>query len=356
MYLNGFGYETSIQLCETFFSQDPTVNDLNCYDKCAQIFKNIIIDAVYTTKRNKNISNELSYKHSCFMSSIERIMNSCKINFTRTCYNLIATVDEIHGVDFIDVPIDNALNVNGIEKHYSELSQEIIKELLTFPALIYDKNKNCIEETDSQHIATFAKLTKIKKETDTVRIYFQPIATFQQYHINEYSTGFGIDITQQLKLPDSTHWLLNKIDLIKQFENTNIQFCTHKLLYISDVAKSDSTTTTIAKTIPEFKAVGVSSYHTLCNDNQTIKLNENNTYRLTITFTFDWDYSKGTQMVKISFLWNDVMFYGFMSPKNWISTSYMNGCIYSGKKKSTAINHTMTILSNNLNLNNGEKL
>jgi len=150
--------------------------------------------------------------------------------------------------------------------------------------------------------------------------------------------------------------LLNKIDLIKQFENTNIQFCTHKLLYISDVAKSDSTTTTIAKTIPEFKAVGVSSYHTLCNDNQTIKLNENNTYRLTITFTFDWDYSKGTQMVKISFLWNDVMFYGFMSPKNWISTSYMNGCIYSGKKKSTAINHTMTILSNNLNLNNGEKL
>lgn len=180
-------------------------------------------------------------------------------------------------------------------------------------------------------------LQKSKKETNKVRIYFQPIATFKQYHINEYSTDFGIDITQQLKLPDSTHWLINKIDLIKQFENTNIHFCTHKLLYISDAAKSDSTTTTIAKTIPEFKAIGVSSYHTLCNDNKTIKLNENNTYRLTTTFTFDWDYSKGTQMVKISFLWNDVMFCGFMSPKNWISTSYMNGCIYSGKKKSTAI-------------------
>lgn len=82
MYLNSFGYETSIQLCETFFSQDPTVTDLNCYEKCAQIFKNIIIDAVYTTNKNKDISNELSYKHSYVMSSIEKIMNSCKINFT----------------------------------------------------------------------------------------------------------------------------------------------------------------------------------------------------------------------------------------------------------------------------------
>ena len=143
-------------------------------------------------------------------------------------------------------------------------------------------------------------------------------------------------------IPDICAELLESIILSLATPDTvekehDTKFRTHKLLYISDTAKSDSTTTTIAKTIPEFKAVGVSSYHTLCNDNQTIKLNENNTYRLTTTFTFDWDYSKGTQMVKISFLWNDVMFCGFMSPKNWISTSYMNGCMYSGKKKSTAI-------------------
>lgn len=153
-------------------------------------------------------------------------LNDILVGFSREYYQLIITNSKIFNVKYVDIPLDRVLKSSAVPEEIrnrcSSFTKEGKAELLTFPAIICNENTDYNGKTDTDQLAIFAQITKIKKGEKEVRFYFKPIALFNQAKLNEYSIDYGISTSNTLATLNTTQMTVRAVDLFEAFEDSDV--------------------------------------------------------------------------------------------------------------------------------------
>ena len=122
----------------------------------------------------------------------------------------------------ITMPMDRAIAEDfyvghEIKARYSQFTQEAISELKTFPCIFAYENFRG-KWTKPDHEAAVGQLTRIKKRSNGVEVYFRTLFHVKQQRINELSGILGI-ISLELS---RTHWTVKEIDLIEVLQDNGM--------------------------------------------------------------------------------------------------------------------------------------
>lgn len=256
-------------------------------------------------------------------------------------YHLVVTGGEIYGERYADVSLKRGLRYNGtpteIIERCADLSDEGVKELLSYPAIICNENTKYRGDTDKNQLAILAKVLRIRKGEDEYRIRFYPVTAFPQIKLNEYAVDFGLCTSRTLTTLNTSHWTVRKNNLLEIFEDVGIIFSRFILLYKSSILQSDLPNGQTNLLLTDFDKLHIGSYITIYPQMYMPHLDNEQVYRITTEFDFDEQYIKGNRTIILSATWNNITITGKMSTENWTSESYMNNCADAGKKTVTAI-------------------
>ena len=101
------------------------------------------------------------------------------------------------------------------------LSEEAIKKIKTFPALIAYENKMYGKTTDD-HYACFGAFTDIKNRSNGIEIYFHPICAFPQQPLNTLLFELGLSGNSRFNELNNSHWAIKQIDLIEVLKENEL--------------------------------------------------------------------------------------------------------------------------------------
>lgn len=397
IYLERFPSGTVLLIRDALHQFDPQIDEYNCYERCATLFKDIIITAA-TQKRSRKSTNtkaidtnseqthpisdksreseekfeiERQSDHSksnhdiitegvmrnaqaliepfskveAYLASLftrsdaidSSIRSSCDTNY----YHLIVTCCEIHGEKYVDITKERGLKYRGTAKEILErcvdLSTEAIDELKSYPAIICNENTQQGGITDKNQLAILARVLRIRVGEKEYRIRYYPIATFSQSKLNEFAVDFGLSSSGTLTTLNTSHWCVKKNNLREIFDDTGIEFSRYILLYKSSILQSEIPKDQTELFITDFEKFKIGSYQTIYPSMWTYHLENDQVYRITTEFNFDERYIDGKRTIILSATWHDITITGKMSAANWTSESYMNNCADAGKKTVTAI-------------------
>ena len=122
----------------------------------------------------------------------------------------------------ITMPMDRAIAEDfyvghEIKARYFRFTQEAISELETFPCVFaYENFKGKCTKPD--HEAAVGQLTRIKKRSNGIEVYFRTWFHVNQQRINELSDDLGI-IGLELS---RTHWTVKEIDLMEVLQDNGM--------------------------------------------------------------------------------------------------------------------------------------
>lgn len=397
IYLEKYPSGTVLLIRDALHQFDPQIDEYNCYERCATLFKDVIISAA-TQKRSRKTNDTKPIdvtseqilpisdksKESEEDVEIERPSDHSKSNhdiitegvirsaqaliepfskveaylaslFARpdaidssilslletNYYHLIVTGCEIHGERFVDISKERGLKYRGTAKEILErcadLSTEAVDELKSYPAIICNENTQQCGVTDKNQLAILARVLRIRIGEKEYRIRYYPIATFSQSKLNEFAVDFGLSSSGTLTTLNTSHWCVKKNNLRDIFEDTGIKFSRYILLYKSSILQSELPKNQIELLITDFDKINIDSYQTIYPSMRAYHLENDQVYRITTEFDFDEQYIEGIRTIILSATWNNITITGKMSAKNWTSESYMNNCADAGKKTVTAI-------------------
>ena len=150
-------------------------------------------------------------------------------SFSKEYYQLIVTTaEDVFTNNIVSVTTDRALArwcvPSEIYDRCSSLSEEGIKELKTFPALICRENTDYHGITDPDQWAVYGYIKRIKKEYKTIKIAFCPLQVFPQQKLCEEPASVYFDLNMGCALTDLNHsaWSVHKVNLFEAFDIANI--------------------------------------------------------------------------------------------------------------------------------------
>lgn len=210
---------------------------------------------------NVEANLDLLFSHPDSIDST--IQSLCNTSF----YQLVVTNCEIYGERYADVSLKRGLRFYGtpdeIIERCADLTDEGVKELLTYPAIICNENTKYHGGTDKNQLAILAKILRIRKGEDEYRIRFYPVAAFPQAILNEYAVDFGLCTSKTLATLNTSHWTVRKNNLLEIFEDVGITFCRFIMLYKSSILQSDLPSDQTELLITDFDKLHIGSYLTI---------------------------------------------------------------------------------------------
>ena len=267
-------------------------------------------------------------------------------------YHLVVTCSEIFGERYVDISLERGLRYSGtsseIIERCADLSDDGVKELLSYPAIICNENTKYRGDTDKNQLVIIAKITRIRKNKDVYRIRYYPIASFPQSKLNEYAVDFGFSTSGTLTTLNTSHWSVIKNNLHEILEDTDIKFSRYLLLYKSSILHSKIPDNQSELLITDLDKLHIGSYQTIYPSMWTYPLEDDHVYRITTEFSFNERYIDGKRTIILSATWNNIIISGNMTFDNCTSERDIKNCIAAEKKIMTAIFKVLNYKTNNI--------
>lgn len=149
--------------------------------------------------------------------------------FSKEYYQLLVTLEE-------DVFVNNVITISAnralcqrlvpqeIFERCSSLTDEGIKELMTFPAIICRENTELGGTTDPNQMAIYAYIKRVMIVGSNIKVAFHPIAPLFQIKMCEKKNAIYFDLNMDCAITDLNHcaWSVHKVNLFKAFEEAGI--------------------------------------------------------------------------------------------------------------------------------------
>lgn len=109
---------------------------------------------------------------------------------------------------------------DSVKAMFSTLTDEIQKQVLTFPAVFANENISGYDHTDEDQLLGLGYIRQIKIRRDKIKIYPQVLCLLPQQRFNE--ACFDLDIQSGYEL-HRAHWSIKKVDLIAELRELGFQ-------------------------------------------------------------------------------------------------------------------------------------
>ena len=150
-------------------------------------------------------------------------------SFSHEYYQLLVTCeDDVFTNNVITIIASRALNQYlvpaEILERCSALTEEGIKELKTFPAIICQENTGLNGVTDSNQWAVYAYIKRVQICGKEIKVAFQPIAAIQQQLLCTPKNSVFFDLNIDCAITDLNYsaWSVHKINLFEAFRESGI--------------------------------------------------------------------------------------------------------------------------------------
>lgn len=150
-------------------------------------------------------------------------------NFSKQYYQLIVTCDaDSFNTNIVTVSANRALSKSLVPDEIfdrcSSLSDDGIKELMTFPAIICCENTDFNGLTDPSQKAMYCYIKKISLIRHEVKICFQPISVFSQSLLCNEKNAIFFDLDMGCALTDLNRsaWSVHKANVFEAFREAGL--------------------------------------------------------------------------------------------------------------------------------------
>lgn len=109
---------------------------------------------------------------------------------------------------------------DAVKAMFSTLTDEIQKQVLTFPSVFANENISGYDHTDEDQLLGLGYIRQIKIRRDKIKIYPQVLCLLPQQRFNE--ACFDLDIQSGYEL-HRAHWSIKKVDLIAELRELGVQ-------------------------------------------------------------------------------------------------------------------------------------
>ena len=103
---------------------------------------------------------------------------------------------------------------------FSTLTDEIQKQVLTFPSVFANENISGYDHTDEDQLLELGYIRQIKIRRDKIKIYSQVLCLLPQQRFNEACFDLGIQSGYELH---RAHCSIKKVDLIAELRELGFQ-------------------------------------------------------------------------------------------------------------------------------------
>ena len=188
-----------------------------------------------TGKNNVNVTNQqggivnfnYNIQQGAVIGSAEEMMAVHR--FSKQYYQLLVTCEEsVFKDNIVTVSADRALCQRlvppEIFERCSGLTEDGIKELQTFPALICRENTELRGVTDPEQMGMYAYIRRVMKVGRDIKVAFQPIAPFFQAKLRKKKNAIYFDLNMDCAVTDLNHsaWSVHKVNLFEAFDQAQI--------------------------------------------------------------------------------------------------------------------------------------
>ena len=109
---------------------------------------------------------------------------------------------------------------DAVKAMFSTLTDEIQKQVLTFPSVFANENISGYDHTDEDQLLELGYIRQIKIRRDKIKLYSQVLCLLPQQRFNEACFDLGIQSGYELH---RAHWSIKKVDLIAQLRELGFQ-------------------------------------------------------------------------------------------------------------------------------------
>lgn len=150
-------------------------------------------------------------------------------SFSKEYYQLLVTCEEnVFSDNIITVSANRALSQRlvppEIFERCSSLSDEGIKELKTFPAIICRENTELKGVTDPNQMAVYAYIRRVMRIGKEIKIAFRPIMPLFQIKLCDKKNAIFFDLNMDCAITDLNHsaWSVHKVNLFEAFDEAGM--------------------------------------------------------------------------------------------------------------------------------------
>ena len=150
-------------------------------------------------------------------------------SFSKEYYHLLVTCEEnVFADNVITVSANRALSQHlvppEIYERCSSLSDEGIKELKTFPAIICRENTELKGVTDPNQMAVYGYIRRVMKVGKDIKIAFRPIMPLFQIKMCDKKNAIFFDLNMDCAITDLNRsaWSVHKVNLFEAFDEAGM--------------------------------------------------------------------------------------------------------------------------------------
>lgn len=142
-------------------------------------------------------------------------------------YHLFVIGDESFETDHFIVPKDRSLpfyfTSEEIRKKYGALTDEMINEIISFPALLMPEAADYKATATDDQFAILAYIKNIRVQDNGIKIRFHEICPIELKKIASIGFELGmIDMDRAISEMNRTHWSIKHINLIEELNDADI--------------------------------------------------------------------------------------------------------------------------------------
>ena len=170
---------------------------------------------------NYNISSGTKMSYTEQLMAVQR--------FSKDYYQLLVTCDDDYlKNECVTVSANRALTEklvpDEIYERCSELTEDGINELMTFPAIICKENTDYNGVTDPNQLAVYAYINRIMKGRGVIQVAFKTISVFSQSKLCEKKNAIYFDLNMTCAITDLNRsaWSVHKVNLFKAFDEAGM--------------------------------------------------------------------------------------------------------------------------------------
>lgn len=149
--------------------------------------------------------------------------------FSKEYYQLLVTCEE-------EVFVNNIITISAnrastqylvppeIFERCSSLSDDGLKELKTFPAIICRENSELKGITDPNQMAIYGYIRRVMKVGRDIKVAFKPIMPLFQIKLCDKKNAIFFDLNMDCAITDLNHsaWSVHKINLFEAFDEAGM--------------------------------------------------------------------------------------------------------------------------------------
>lgn len=193
------------------------------------------VSVVQSGTNNYNVNNQsgatinfnITYPQTRVANAAEAMM--AIQSFSTEYYQLLVTCEEdVFEKNMLTIPTSRALTKFGVPEEIfqrcSTLSHDGVAELKTFPAIICKENTELKCVTDPRQFAVFGYIKGVQKVGKSIRVVFEPLATFQQLKLCDQRVAVFFDLNMECAITDLNRsgWSVRRVNVFDAFDEAGI--------------------------------------------------------------------------------------------------------------------------------------